>query len=579
MSAASRPLAPAFGRGRAGTVPLPARSGPLAALLRWRPVLRSETLILLASLYFTALANPVFWKAAVPAPIAPRWILSLVLMAVAAQGFLLGLLLWPRIWRGMLFALVLLAAIAGHYMAAYGIYIDADMVRNVVNTDWAEARDLLGPDVLRPLLVSLPALLFLARVRITPRRPGRVLLVRAMFLVAMVMLGLAGAAVSMQSLSSFLRNQREVRYLLTPANAVVSLAKVASERPRSARVQLPIGEDAVQLPAATMRRPRLLVLVVGETARAANWGLGGYHRQTTPALARRDVVNYPHVTACGSSTEVSLPCMFSPQGRADYDGKAIRGHQSVLHVLQRAGVSVLWRDNQSGCKGVCSGLAFEDFRGGTDRDLCRGAHCFDGILVRDLAAAARREPGDRVLVLHMLGNHGPTYSERYPAGFARYTPVCATSDLGRCERAHIVNAYDNALLYTDHVLGQAIDALAGMEDYDTALLYLSDHGESLGENRLYLHGMPHAIAPVEQLRVPMVAWFSRGWRRQTGLDIACVRGSAGLEYTHDNLFHTLLGLTDVRTTLYDPGRDIYLPCRRGSQAHAGEAGPGPYGRP
>jgi len=541
------------------------------SLLRRRPELRIETLALVASLYFAAFANPVFWKAAVPAPVEVRWLLSLVLMTVAAHGFLLGLLLWPRLWRGTLVVLVLLAAIAGHYMAAYGIYIDADMVRNVVSTDRAEAGDLLGLDVLRPLALSLPALLFLARVRVRPRPPGRALVVRAVFLAAMVLLGLAGAAGSMQTLSSFLRNQREVRYLLTPANAVVSLAKVAGERPRVARVQLPIGEDAVQLPAATMRKPRLLVLVVGETARAANWGLDGYTRQTTPELARREVVNYPHVTACGSSTEVSLPCMFSPQGRADYDEKAIRGQQSVLHVLQRAGVSVLWRDNQSGCKGVCSGLAFEDFRGGTGGEFCHGAHCFDGILVRDLAAAAHREPGDRVIVLHMLGNHGPTYSERYPAAFARYAPVCETSDLGRCERAHIVNAYDNALLYTDHVLGQAIDALAGMEDYDTALLYLSDHGESLGENGLYLHGMPHAIAPAEQLQVPMVAWFSPGWRQQTGLDIACVRERAGREYTHDNLFHTLLGLTDVRTALYDPGRDIHFPCRGGGAGGTGLA--------
>nr|WP_298128768.1 phosphoethanolamine--lipid A transferase [uncultured Pseudoxanthomonas sp.] len=542
---------------------LPSRWRRLCALLAVRPRMSAEALILLACLYFTLFANTEFWRAAAPQPWQQgRWTLSLFLLVTAVHGVWLSLLVWRRTARIVLSLLVLTAAMAGHYMSAYGIYIDADMVRNVLHTDWREASELVGADFLLPLLAAVPALLVIWRVRVRERRWTRTLSARALFLMAMVGVGVLGILPSTQQLTAFLRNQREVRYLVTPANVLVSLAKVVSEEPPGhKRALLPIGEDAVQSPAATMRRPRLLVLVVGETARAANWGLNGYARQTTPALAKRDVLNFPHVAACGSSTEVSLPCMFSPWGRERYDEKEIRSHQSLLHVLQRAGVATLWRDNQSGCKGVCDDLPVEDLHARRDAGLCNGKRCHDGILLAGLADAARRQKGDQVIVLHMLGNHGPTYSERYPPDFGVYTPVCTTSDLERCTRAEITNAYDNALRYTDHVLASAIDQLTGLEGYDTALLYVSDHGESLGEKGLYLHGMPYSIAPREQLEVPMVAWFSAGWRQSTHLDDRCLRRQATAERTHDDLFHTVLGLTDVKTTLYRPDHDIFLTCR------------------
>ncbi len=533
-----------------------------ARLSRWHLTMGIEAVIVWASVYFAVAGNATFWKAALSAPLDIRRVLSLLALVVAAHGILLGLLLWPRLWRGVLTILIVVAAVAGHYMGDYGIYIDADMVRNVLNTDWREAHELVGWDLALPLAGAMPVLFLVSRIRLVPHNWRRMVVARIVLLSAMCLLGTLGVVVSLQAMSAFVRNRREMRYLVTPANVIVSLAKVVSEEPPGkARVQLPIGEDATRVPTAEAHRPRLLVLVVGETARAVDWGLGGYARQTTPALAGRDVVNYPDVRACGSSTEVSLPCMFSPYGRRDYDEMAIRGHQSVLHVLQRAGVRVLWRDNQSGCKGVCDGLEVEDRHDRRDPGLCDGDRCYDLILVDGLAAAARRHHGDQVVVLHMLGNHGPTYAERYPPEFARWRPACATSDLGRCQRGQIVNAYDNALLYTDHVLGETIDALAGMGDYDTAMLYVSDHGESLGERGLFLHGMPYAIAPDEQLQVPMVAWFSPGWRRATGLDMACVRQHANAAYSHDNLFRTLLGLAGVQTRLYQPALDLYSQCR------------------
>ncbi len=175
-------------------------------------------------------------------------------------------------------------------------------------------------------------------------------------------------------------------------------------------------------------------------------------------------------------------------------------------------------------------------------------------------AAAR---GTQFLVLHMLGNHGPSYFRRYPPAFERFKPACTKDDLQLCSREEVVNAYDNALLYTDHVLARVIAKLQGAAArVDSALLFVSDHGESLGENNLYLHGMPYAIAPDVQTRVPMVMWLSSGLPADAGLDPDCLRRRAAQPATHDNLFHTILGLLDVKTALYDPAWDLAQACRK-----------------
>ena len=359
-----------------------------------------------------------------------------------------------------------------------------------------------------------------------------------------------------------MRNEKSMRHLIAPGNWVVALGKALRERRGADAPRQVIATDArIERPAGA--RPRLVVIVVGETVNAAHWGLNGYARQTTPRLAALDGVNYPDVEACGTNTEVSLPCMFSTQGLHDYDRDAIRGSESLLHLLAHLGVSTLWRDNQTGCKGICEGLPFESFLEANVPGHCEGNRCFDSVLLHELDAAVARMPGDAVVVLHMLGNHGPSYYARYPDAFKRFTPVCEVDELGDCERNTIVNAYDNAILYTDTVVA---DAVAWLERQsaarDTALLYVSDHGESLGESGLYLHGVPRMIAPDEQLKVPMWLWLSPALREADGIDLACLREQASAPRTHDVLFSTVLGLMRVETSARVPGEDLLAPCRK-----------------
>jgi lipid A ethanolaminephosphotransferase len=538
----------------------------------------SDQLVLAAGVFWALAVNRPFFAAALRAQGAMdgrAWslVFGLAVMLAALHVLLLGLLATRRSVKPLLALMAVVAAGALHFAQAYGVVLDPSMLRNVLRTDLAESRELLSWSLAADLLLyaALPIAL-LARVRVTVRPWRRALVARTLLLGGALLAFVASLMWQFQPLASLTRNHKEVRYLVTPANVLWSAASVLARDARGAvQPRQPIGLDAAPGPSwATRERPRLVVLVVGETARGANWGLNGYARQTTPQLAQLraqlpTLVNFPDVTACGTSTEVSLPCMFAPLGRRDYDESRIRGSESLLHVLARAGAQVLWRDNQSGCKGVCEGLPSEVVSAATAPGLCQGDRCWDEGLLRGLDERLQRLAGGKdvqVLVLHMLGNHGPSYFRRYPAAFERFTPTCRDDDLSRCEREAIVNAYDNALLYTDHVLAALIGTLrANAARVDSALLYVSDHGESLGEKGLFLHGVPYAIAPREQTHVPMLMWWSEGFGRTRGLDAGCMAEQARRPAQHDHLFHTLLGLLDVTTSLYAPDFDVTGPCR------------------
>lgn len=532
-------------------------------LQEWRPEISTEALILIASTFFALVCNNLFWRSAIATnPDSVLFAVSLLALLVSVHAILFGLLIWRWNAKLVLTVLFITTAFATHYMNSYNVYLDADMLRNVLATDHKESRELMTPALLLPLIgYGLLPTALLWRVRLRKRSWSRTLLWRVAFLLAVIVAGGAGTMLSFQNISALMRNHREVRYLATPVNYIIALKQnLASSSPMQKQPKLPLGTDAKALPRAAGSKPRLLVLVVGETVRAQNWGLNGYARQTTPELAQTGVINFPDMHSCGTSTEVSLPCMFSPFGRHDYDEKKIRGHQSLLHVLEHAGIATQWRDNQSGCKGVCEGLEIQRLDDATTPGLCADGRCMDEILLQNLADQVRAKPGDRVVILHQLGNHGPSYFQRYPTQFRQFAPTCDTADLGKCSREDIVNSYDNAIRYTDHFLTRTIAALRGLDDYDTAMIYLSDHGESLGEKGLYLHGVPYAIAPEEQTRVPMVMWFSPGFAADRGLDMSCVRHRATQRTDQDNLFPSVLGLMQVRTSVYDPARDLFAPC-------------------
>lgn len=548
----------------------PQARGQCTSLLARRPELAAESLIFAASGYFALVCNLPFWQALLadrPSLWSSAGYATAVAIAlVALQFVMLGLVANRWTTKPLLALMLVVASVSSFYMREFGIYLDPAMLRNVLHTEVAEARELFSSALLLHLLLTaVPPLVVVQRVRLRRRSLLKAMSRRAGLLLLAFMAGVGALSLVSKDFAAQMRNHKEIRFLATPANTVYSLSRAMGDDARIAnRPRAPIATDATLGSRwGGQAKPVLFVLVVGETARAANWGLnGGGARETTPQLAQLDVINFPSVSSCGTNTEVSVPCMFSVRGRRNYDEDAIRGSESLLHVLRRAGLRVVWNDNQSGCKGVCTGL--ESLR--PDRaalaGLCDPERCLDEALLASSDALLRDNRDNLVLVLHQLGNHGPAYYRRHPAAFRRFTPTCDSQDLSRCGRDEIINSYDNALLYTDHVLAQTIRRLEALQQsYDTALLYVSDHGESLGEKGLYLHGMPYAIAPAEQTRVPMVLWISTGYARRFGLDLACLREHAGRSLSHDHLFHSVLGLLDVRTAVHERALDFVAACQ------------------
>ena len=536
--------------------------------MKFRPALRSETLLACVAAFIVLTGNGPFWRAA----LAGRgwgepstWLFAgAVFVSLASLYFAFAAIFSTRQTVKPLVTLLLLGtAAASYFMTHYAVYLDRTMVRNIAATNYKEASELLGWGLIGHigLFGFVPAALAWS-VRIEPRTWRRAAIVRIASIAGALVLGVASLLLVFADFASLMRNHREVRWLITPGNAIIAFVQNALDTGvQPGQPKAVIASDA-KVVAPPRERPLLFVLVVGETARAQNFSLNGYPRETNPELAKRGVIDFAHATACGTSTEVSLPCMFSVFGRSHYDERKIASSESVLQVLARAGVGVLWRDNQSGCKGVCDGLPVQQLDRETVPGLCADGQCFDEILLRGMDQVLQDRRGNLLVVMHQLGSHGPSYYRRYPPAFKRFQPACESDDLRSCDAQAIVNAYDNTLLYTDFFLGRLIDFLTqAQKTHDTAMLYVSDHGESLGESGLYLHGVPYAIAPDVQTHVPFVLWLSQAYRSDAGVDEACMRARAREPVSHDNLFHTLLGVFSVQTNFYDPKLDIFAGCR------------------
>jgi lipid A ethanolaminephosphotransferase len=536
-----------------------------------RPCVHVETLVLLVAAFLMLAENGPFWRMALAGRSWQEpgtWGFAAALFTGLTAFYLaFAAVFSSRLTvKPLLTVLLLVSAAASYYIDRYAVFFDRAMLANVLATNYKEASELLGWRLLVHLLVFgvVPALLVWWPA-LKRRTLVRAVAWRLGWIVAATAVGVGSVLMVFADFASLVRNHGEVRDLLTPGNVVAAaIGHVAGRVRRPDQPKTVVGPDARPGPGwQTRKRPTLLVVVIGETARAQNFSLNGYPRVTNPELARRGVINFPDTLACGTSTEVSLPCMFSPYGRRHYDEDLIATHESVLQVLARAGVKVFWRDNQSGCKGVCEGLPSQQVDHAGPGSLCAGGECLDELLLQGLDGLVRDTRGNMVVVLHQLGSHGPAYFRRYPPAFKRFVPACESEDLRLCKQDEIVNAYDNSLLYTDFVLGKVIDFLdQAQQTHDTAMLYISDHGESLGEKGLYLHGMPWAIAPDVQKKVPFVLWLSPAFQRDAGVDADCMRRRAQQPASQDNLFHSLLGAMDVQTSVYEPAMDVFSGCRR-----------------
>lgn len=533
------------------------------------PPLGSSRFVMLFAAWLVGVYNFTAWHALdglVELHGLARWafMASFALFLWAAFTLLFIGLSFRPLLKPVLSVTALGAAAAAYFMNTYGVTIDTPMLQNVVETNPGEVAALLSPTLALylALLGALPAsLVWLWPIRYA--RPLRGLLnkVGVALLSTALLIGAVGTFYS--TYGPLLRQEDKLTHFINPTNFIYASIKLAKERLgiRQVLTVQAIGTDAVQTSSGP--RKQLMIFVVGETARADHFSLNGYARQTNPELSQLDVLNYTQVHSCGTSTAVSVPCMFSMFGREAYSDKKGKTVESLLDVFQHAGVKVLWVENNSDCKGTCLRSPHRDIPKTQPSPYCDGHNCLDEALLEGLQADIDRLDGNAVIFLHSDGSHGPEYYDRYPKTMERFTPVCHTNQLGSCSSEALNNVYDNTILYTDHFLARVIGLLqANQSRYDTSLWYVSDHGESLGENGLYLHAAPYAIAPEAQKHVPMVLWFGERTLADAHIDRACLaarRDDPGLN--HDAVFHSLLGLFNVSTSVYKPELDLFQACR------------------
>ncbi|QJR14596.1 Phosphoethanolamine transferase EptA [Usitatibacter palustris] len=494
------------------------------------------------------------------------------LFLVTASLFLLvvlGLFFWGRGAKLLCMAVVLAAAPLSFFSTFLGTRFDKTMLVNIVQTNPGESLELLNARLVAWVLVVgvLPAILLWR----WPLRPneGRITSALRPVLALMVLVVITTGVVYAQyaRYATAIRNRDVTFHTVAPGNILAAAISVGVMEFAANTVRAPRGTDAHQDYA--IAKPRLLIFVLGETARAQNHGLNGYLRDTTPRMRASRGYYFPDTESCGTATAISVPCIFSGFTRHEFSLLRGRENETLIDVVVRSKARVLWLDNDSGCKGVCDKADFVDYTGSSNPRWCpEPGECHDEILLDGLEAKIRAEKRDTLVVLHLKGSHGPAYYKRYPPAFERFVPACRSNDLASCDRASLRNAYDNTILYTDHVVGESVQLLERLGDqFATALLYVSDHGESLGENGLYLHGMPFAVAPKEQTHVPMFSWVSPQFIRLERWNAACMLGQTKVPRTHDNVYATVLGFMEIESVEYKRELDLFEPCDPPSTPH------------
>jgi len=492
---------------------------------------------------------------------------SIFVLLVAFINLGLSVVSFRPILKPSLILILVVATLGAYFMKTYGLMIDRSMIRNVLATDLGDISELFNIKMLYYLVVlgGLPSL-FVWRTEIRSQGVVKELFMALGTLLVSLAVMVVLLVVFYKDYISLGKNYNYVRHLVNPVNSLYAIASCAKGRVDQGRiVARPVGEDAhLETDWQARGKKNLVILVVGEAARARQFSLNGYEKKTNPFLEQEEVLSFTNTSSCGTVTTTSLPCMFSHFGRESFSDSKAQHHEGLLDVVSHGGVQVLWRENNSGCKGVCDRVEVQVAGGQGQTDpLCATGECQDMILLAGVQEYIEKAGSDTLIVLHQKGSYGPGYYRRTPAEFKRFLPECTTNQLQECRAEELVNAYDNTIVYTDYFLSQVIDLLKkNSEHFNTSMLYLSDYGESLGEKNIYLHGLPYVIAPEEQKRVPFILWFGDAFLKENRIDKSCLQKKLDDELSHDNLFHSVLGLLGIKTVMYEKNLDIFSDCRR-----------------
>jgi len=525
--------------------------------------IKQSTLILLSSLFLVLVDNYAFFTNLLkvyPFDDNKGFVLSIFLVLYALTAIFFLIISNRYIIKPLLIIVFLVSSMTNYFMNSYSVVIDDTMIRNTLQTDIHESLDLLSfKQALYFVFFGLIPSWFIYKVKIKKQSFKEEFFSRLKIIGAALVTIMLILFIFSKSYTSFFREHKPLRYTVNPLYWIYSGGKFINKNFNNSKlVVAPLGTDAVIQKSSNDDKPKLVIMVVGEAARADHFSLNGYSRDTNPLLEKeKDVINLSNVSSCGTSTAESVPCMFAVYGRSDYNYKRGISTENVLDVLKHTNdVAILWRDANSDSKGVALRVDYEWYKYPNNNTICTDGECRDEGMLVGLDKFIEKNKGKNILiVLHQMGNHGPAYYKRYPKAFEKFKPTCKTNQLEECTQQEITNAYDNAILYTDYFLDKVIKFLKQYDDeYDTAMIYMADHGESLGENGVYLHGLPYFMAPDAQKHVGAIIWLGKGMKNK--IDINALKAKSTQSFSHDNLFHTLLGIFNVKTSVYNKELDI-----------------------
>ncbi len=522
--------------------------------------IKNNTLVYLSALLLVLFYNFTFFTKVIKVyPLEGMnivYIFSIALVLYTLIVFLLNLVNTKYTIKPILVLVFLLSSIAAYAMDTFGVVINDIMIQNVMETNTGEASDLLTVKVVVYFLIFgvFPSVLVvLSKVQYGSFKKELFSRIKV-FILSLLVIFLTILAFS-RFYSSFFREHKPLRYYTNPTYYIYSLGKYIHRK----YLVKPIPFEHLGLDAkveSTTKKPKLVIMVVGESARAADFELNGYKRDTNPNLIKlKDLIDFGNVYSCGTETAVSVPCMFSRLSRSDYKDAKAKAMDTVIDILNHAKINLLWKDNNSDSKGVATRIKnYIDVKNSKDPKYCKDGECYDMILLKGLQKFVNSHKGDIFIVLHQMGSHGPAYYKRYPKSFEKFKPACHSNQLEDCTRQEIKNAYDNTILYTDYFLSQVIKFLKeNSKTHATAMLYMSDHGESLGENGIYLHSMPYFIAPEYQKHIGAMMWLSNSFKKYRDE----LEKRKNERFSQDNLFDSILGLMDVKTKVYDKKLDVF----------------------
>lgn len=450
--------------------------------------------------------------------------------------------------KPFIFLLLINSAILAYYKKNYGVSVDEGIITSlfdsIIEKNYHEVYDLLTNELFVKIVITalIPALP-LYFIKIQYPKLLKEYVIRVSYICGMLIVWIAIVASNYKDISLTVRANRYLNKDVIPLYSVSSLLNIIKHflSFKSAYAQLD-EQPSIYKPDEEM----VGIVVVGETARADHFSLNGYSRKTNPKLEKQNLSNFNNAYSCGTLTKTSVPCMFYVGDYASFDVAKANQRANLLSIITASGVAVTWFNNNSGCKHVCDKVKTIDLT------KIYSEEQYDEQLIIELDKILDNNKSKKtLLVLHSMGSHGPKYYKRYPKEFDKFQPSCKNNNPQECSKEELINAYDNTILYTDHFLDLLINKLK-KQNKKSFLIYASDHGESLGEHGLYLHGVPIKFAPEEQIHIPFFIWFSELYKQDRSFTIL----DAKTKISHEHYPHTILDAMQVTSKYFKKEKSL-----------------------